>query len=635
MFVFAFAAFRNLADVGDTWVALASGRHIARCGVHCADPFSFNSLPQGPTSDEIRTWPRCLQRIVEKVGIASVRYWHPAGWINQNWLSHLLFYRLATHCGTEEDPSYTSLLFLKFIFYLLTVLCVYSLTRLLGAHPASASWCSCFSMLVGVSFTGLRPNEFSNLLTPVFVMILVLTTYRHVLYAWLLVPLGVLWGNLHGGYVYMFLMMVPFVFMHMLIALPRRWTPWCYCASAWFLLYALLWRNGYQGTVLPVATADRVLAALILMAVLLGVVCTLLAAQLGTICSYHGSVSALLFLTAYAKTLTEGGRTSAALILVFLAFLLLGVLVTRLKPALISVKPAASLHLVAASMVTLGLIILLSPFHIANVTHLWVISWGEHAALWRNIREWRPVLDWTCRCGFVVPFLVMVGGFCLVLVSWVSVQCWSALRQGRKAGEDREPWFPRCHLDVALLLVALLTVYMAMCSRRFIPIAAFVCCPLLAVWIGQTISPLSRVMTGGVENPGKRTVSAKTLLWDLTLWATIFVICLDLMNGYFCVKRLIAPWPDGFQNYSVFERLVSIHRQPQGACDFLKQNHVKGRMLNDWIEGGFIAWRMDPQPKTGELELRLFIDGRAQTAYGRSRTGIGSIYGAVSPSGTR
>jgi len=39
-------------------------------------------------------------------------------------------------------------------------------------------------------------------------------------------------------------------------------------------------------------------------------------------------------------------------------------------------------------------------------------------------------------------------------------------------------------------------------------------------------------------------------------------------------------------------------------------------MFNYWTEGGFIAWGQVPDANTGKTPLQLFMDGRAQAAYG-------------------
>jgi hypothetical protein len=111
MMVFALHASTHMVGAGDTWVAMACGRHFLNHGVDTVEPFSANSHKAGPTEEEIETWPGPAKWIAKKVGIDTVRYWHPTGWVNQNWLTHVLFYWL-THespFADAEERSFNSL----------------------------------------------------------------------------------------------------------------------------------------------------------------------------------------------------------------------------------------------------------------------------------------------------------------------------------------------------------------------------------------------------------------------------------------------------------------------------------------------------------------------------------------------
>ena len=81
MVIFACHAGTHMVGAGDTWVAMACGRHFINHGVDTVEPFSANSHKAGPTEAEIRTWPGWAKWIVDKVGIDTVRYWHPTGWV--------------------------------------------------------------------------------------------------------------------------------------------------------------------------------------------------------------------------------------------------------------------------------------------------------------------------------------------------------------------------------------------------------------------------------------------------------------------------------------------------------------------------------------------------------------------------
>jgi len=224
MLIFAFHASTHMVGAGDTWVAMACGRHFINHGVDTVEPFSANSHKAGPTEKEIKTWPDWAQWITDKVGVRTVKYWHPTGWINQNWLTHVMFYWL-THLSPFADAdtfSFNTLVYWKFAIYIITVICVYYASRLLGVNPALSAVFACFAMFVGRSFLDIRPAGFSNLLVAVFLLILVLTTYRNILFIWLIVPLAAFWCNVHGGYVYLFIMLVPFVALNFLTSFSKR-----------------------------------------------------------------------------------------------------------------------------------------------------------------------------------------------------------------------------------------------------------------------------------------------------------------------------------------------------------------------------------------------------------------------------
>ena len=245
MLIFALHSTTHMVGAGDTWVALASGRHFINHGVDTVEPFSANSHKAGPTAEEIKTWPEWAG-LANKVGIENLRYcpkwvnrptsglpkclqwpsgWHPTGWVNQNWLTHVMFYWLS-HLSPFADADnwcFNTLVYWKFAIYILTVICVYYISRLLGVNPALSAVFACFAMFTGRSLLDIRPAGFSNLLVAVFLLVLVLATYRNILYIWLIVPIVVFWCNVHGGYIYAFIMLVPFVALNFLTSFfPKR-----------------------------------------------------------------------------------------------------------------------------------------------------------------------------------------------------------------------------------------------------------------------------------------------------------------------------------------------------------------------------------------------------------------------------
>ena len=202
MLIFAFHSSTHMVGAGDTWVAMACGRHFLNNGVDTVEPFSANSHKAGPSAAEIRKWPDWARSIAAKVSPETLKYWHPTGWVNQNWLTHVIFYWL-THESPIADsdafpPSFNQLVYWKIAIYIIAVICVYYTGRILGANPALSAVFACFAMFVGRSYFDVRPAGFSNVLVAIFLLILVLATYRNILYIWLVVPLVTFWCNVHG-----------------------------------------------------------------------------------------------------------------------------------------------------------------------------------------------------------------------------------------------------------------------------------------------------------------------------------------------------------------------------------------------------------------------------------------------------
>ncbi len=511
MLIFAFHACTHMVAAGDTWVAMACGRHFVNHGVDTIEPFSANSHKPGPTPEEIKTWPHWAQWIANKVGLETVRRWHPTGWINQNWLTHVIFYLLVPKSSYADGISFTSnaLVYWKFAIYILTVICVYYTGRLLGANPAICAVFACVAMFTGRSFFDIRPAGFSNLLVAVFLLILVLATYRNILYIWLIVPVTVFWCNVHGGYIYVFIMLVPFAGLHLLTSFSKK--------------------------------------------------------------RFH------------------------------------------------SIGLKAVCHIVAAGAVTLLAVILFNPFHLTNLTHTFVISVSKHAERWRDVHEWKRAFDWANPVGSAVPFLVLYITACACLAVWILVMIVAPrsverYRKLRTKSSDAYQW-PK--VDLSLIAIAALTIYMAIRSRRFIPIAAIAACPVMAMFIDQIIRAISATRNFHVHNrlavPQmplylQRLVAiagAATVLFFGTWWGLKF-------------KRVyLDPWPSDPKFSSVFMRMTASDAKPFYAVKFIKDNKLQGNMLNYWTEGGFIAWGQEPDPNTGRTPLQLFMDGRAQAAYDR------------------
>jgi len=510
MLIFAIHASTHMVAAGDTWVAMACGRHFLNHGVDTVEPFSANSHRPGPTEEEIRTWPGWAQWITDKVGIETVKYWHPTGWVNQNWLTHVIFYWL-THNSPFADAetfSFNTLVYWKFTIYILTVICVYYTARLLGVNPALSAVFACFAMFVGRTFFDIRPAGFSNLLVAVFLLILVLATYRNMLYIWLIVPLAVFWCNVHGGYVYLFMMLVPFVALNLLTSISKK--------------------------------------------------------------------------------------------------------------RFVSIGLKGIYHTLAAGFITFLAVVIFNPFHLTNLTHTFVISVSKHAEMWRQVHEWHPAFEWSNPVGDEIPFLIMY------IIGWVALPVWAVVlmvtsrsvgrRYSKRKPKDSDEYqWPK--VDMALMVIAALTIYMAIRSRRFIPVAAIAACPLLAMFIDQIV----RVISAARNFHRQNSLSVSPMPHRLQLF---FILAGAAAVAFFGTwwglkfKRVYLDFCHTDTEFnSIFMRMTASHVKPFYACRFIKDNKLEGKMFNYWTEGGFIAYGQRPDPNTGRTPLRLFMDGRAQAAY--------------------
>lgn len=511
MLVFAGHACTRMVAAGDTWWAMACGRHFINHGVDTIEPFSANSHKAGPSAEEIETWPSWARSVAHAVSSDTLRYWHPTGWVNQNWLTHVIFNWLTTTLGSEAKPFFNALVYWKFALYTLTTVCVYAIARVMGVHPTLSAASACFALFVGRSFLDIRPAGFSNLLVPVFILILVLTTYRHILYIWLIVPVTVFWCNVHGGYLYVFIMLVPFWGLNLLTLPFKR-----HCQTI-----------GVRGL-------------------------------------YHA---------------------------------------------------------VGAGVAAFIAMVIFNPFHLTNLSHTFVISLSKHAERWRQVREWHPAFDWTNPVGTAKPFLIMYILAWAALIAWCVVQKATSqavytgnpkLRNRQGTGGYQWP-----QLRLPLLAIAGLTIYMAIRSRRFIPIAAFVACPFLALLIHEIVQSLAAARQFTQTRQLRVPPMSKAVKQAILVLTSTIVILFGSWAGLKYKRIYLNPWPADPDYSSVFMRMTASFMKPFAACEFIRMNKLSGKMMNYWTEGGFIAWGQAPDPETGKTPLQLFMDGRAQAAYDR------------------
>ncbi len=199
----ALAIVERPTESGDLWIGFECGRYTTAGG--------------WATQDPNRTWQ---MRLLDRFGLhltfrdpfgAKTRAYDPnslvnCGWINQNWLSHVIAYRMRTAFGEDEAAvarGETLIVLWKFVQVTLIGLLMYGTARILGAHPALSTGVVVCAFLIGQDFFDLRANNSSFLFASVMMLILALRRRSQsgtVVY-WMILVMA-LWANTHGGFVF-------------------------------------------------------------------------------------------------------------------------------------------------------------------------------------------------------------------------------------------------------------------------------------------------------------------------------------------------------------------------------------------------------------------------------------------------
>ena len=648
MLLFAFYASTHMVAAGDTWVAMACGRHFDNHGVDTVEPFSFNSHHAGPSDETLEQYPEWTRGIIKK--------WHPTGWINQNWLTHLTFYKLASWFGEGDSYNYNALVYWKFAIYFLAVICVYATGRLMGAGDFLSAVGACFAMVIGRTFYDIRPSGYSNLLVPVLILLLALTVYKNYRLIWLIVPLVVFWANVHGGYLYAFIMLVPFIGIHLLLRLPQRWGICLGFIGLWLVLYLMSYKfisnNNYlqvqkilgNTDATPTLFKDKILIIWVILAAI-SIMLTVLknirsapfyAYHIGAGIIYFLSLAPRFFLAQVPRSLNPlfkesySAFISSSQVSFLFVFVVGGLLILAmaLKKERFVVLPIKGIyHAIGASAVSFVAMIIFNPFHLTNLTHTFEISISKHAESWRRVNEWKPAFDWMDKTtttsnpvGEEEAFAVLCILTGVALLLWLIAQFLKpkpVTKRIRKNQPSKVPigTFRWPKIDLAIIIISLLTIYMAIRSRRFIAIAGSAAAPavfLMIMQIWQMFTAWLSWKNKGLLQP----VTLGPLVQRFVRYGTVLVI---LGFGTFWgvkYKRIyMDPWPSDDRYNSVFMRMTASHLKPFEACQFINDNEINGRVFNYWTEGGAVAFGQNPDPKTGQIPLKLFMDGRAQAAY--------------------
>lgn len=492
MLIFAGHSITHMVAAGDTWVAMACGRHFINGGISRpnVEPFSANSHEPGPTAETMKKYakvlreaaadqrqmadPKIFKRQIPKETSPVVKgsnfkagiyeYWadkcenyenwpasiksfsewiHPTGWVNQNWLTHVIFYTL-THkfTGSVDEPNFNALVWWKFIIYIIAVVCVYYASRLMGVTPALAAVAACLAVFIGRSFYDVRPAGFSNVLTAVLLLILVLATYKHHLFIWLLVPVVVFWANVHGGFIYVIIVMIPFIGTHFLLMLPKK------TRLIFYILGAL---------VIFIKFFKKVMV--------------------DTIYVPQQSQIMQISMLALAVALIAGG----------FVFMFYG-------HYFVSLKLKGLIHTIAASAVAFIAALFLNPYKLTNYTHTLIVSVSKHAEMWRQVHEWHPAFAWKNPVGTSIPFLITLVAFIGFAVIWLGSLLWRKLYEKTPDNLKLFKAFTKFNfISIAIVCAWLVFLFLQLINpgfSYFLAVAVFVLLIIVSIEFGWYFIPL-------------------------------------------------------------------------------------------------------------------------------------------------
>jgi pentatricopeptide repeat protein len=162
-------AFRR--SCGDTWIGLAAGRLICERG--------YTHFPVG---DEF-TWTFAGRT-----------------WCNQNWLYHVLMFWLYRHVFP------TALVGLKLAGLLVMAVTIILCARKMCGEVMLAAILAIGALAAGMPLWEIRPAMGSHVLACLMLLTLIMATYARSFWGLLVLPVLIVWGNTHGGFLFGYVM---------------------------------------------------------------------------------------------------------------------------------------------------------------------------------------------------------------------------------------------------------------------------------------------------------------------------------------------------------------------------------------------------------------------------------------------
>jgi len=222
----------------------------------------------------------------------------------------------------------------------------------------------------------------------------------------------------------------------------------------------------------------------------------------------------------------------------------------------------------AAALAATAAAALVNPFGVRNV--ITPFSVGPQSA-WNQVYEWQPIFGGSEAS--VNPWAFTAFAALLVLLGAGGL---------RGAGRKRSPEATALAAFETILTVVLLVL--AFRSRRFALLAALTLTPVLARRIQGVLRPSLLLATG------------------------LILVFAGLASSVGITAHYLSPDDPRDPPATFLDKMVGTYVAfPAGAATFLAENHVRGRMFQEYRWESYLHWRCP--------DLALFLGGRAQQIY--------------------
>jgi hypothetical protein len=203
-------------------------------------------------------------------------------------------------------------------------------------------------------------------------------------------------------------------------------------------------------------------------------------------------------------------------------------------------------------------------------------------------------LQWRIKPGIMSEALVRDRWIILVvagLFGLLGSAVFAAILVGKVKGKQLvvRPKAEELAVSAFEVVLAIAVVSMAVMARRFIPLAAILLAPMIAVQIEWFLAGFGKSWPFAP-------ISFALLVPALFSWPEFY-------RYYHPDNPLLPP-------HSTFERMMAWGSYPSGAAAFINANDLEGNVFNEWTWEGYLRWKC-PQ-------IKLFMGGRAQQAYSLS-----------------